>query len=682
MKDQTAVTSPEMCWTFSLRSSTTIVSLRALGKTVTKKSTQHEQKHWCLDLEVILQESATESVADSFAINVDHDELDSVYAELFKALLKDVSVASSSKDGRRTTILRLVFSRESGTVVRSDFLSYRLHDCEGVSLAVDFLKPLSSVHQVAPEEAVNIRTTHSFLELLGSAVGGIVAHATVAEEDTAALCRHLDDEFTKRLSFPWVTNEPLTRSRVFWIQGRANIEASQQFYEAASALGITLVVLDEPGHWLEDDAGPHAHYREAFIPISIDGDEGLTQRVVDAVRSYPHKVDGIVSISDVRLPRIARACEILGLPTSSSAAYALAGDKGATRELESAAAGGDEGFVLETPDQLDAALIEKKDRLRYPLIVKPCTGWNSDCVVKVRNEAELYAAVQRASARHVTSAKSDTRVVVEPYIDGPEIDANFIVLDGEVLFCDISDDFPCSGDLPGSEGVRGANFMETLMDVPSALPANEKDIMRESLRKCIARLGFQSGVFHCEARVRGSRARYEPCSDNGILDLHVQESKSRTEEEEAPSCYLHEVNARPPGYINCVAALLAYGVDYYAIRLLLSLGTRENARVKALAQPFLGGKPQYVLGVCVLPPTRAGIMASDDAVLEFLEANPELRTHVVHYQTIKKKGDVVQGPDSSELWCVAYVTVASRKSRKECLELVQQVRKKFDYRLV
>ncbi|KAK7414832.1 hypothetical protein QQX98_006347 [Neonectria punicea] len=606
---------------------------------------------------------------DSFTVHLDDAETNGAITNFLEMLIKDISTSNAA------TLLRLAFSNEAGTVVRPDFLSYRLHGCEDISLAVGFLQPLSPVTPIKADEAARINTSGGFLTLLQSAVGGVVAHAG---DGIQGLRSRLDDEFAKCLSFPWTVPGPLTPQRVFWVQGRANIEASRQFYEAARALGITLVVLDEHGHWLQGDAGPYAHYREAFIPMSIDGDEGLAQRIVDAVRGYPHKVDGIVSISDVRLPLVARACEILGLPTSTSAAYMLAGNKGASRELESAAAGEDQGFVLETAQDLDAVLTQRRDQLRYPLIVKPCTGWNSDCVVKVRNEDELRAAVRRASGRHATSPASSTGVVVETYVDGPEVDANFVMLDGEVLFCDITDDFPCSGDLPGTEATEAANFMETLMDVPSALPDDEKEMMRESLRKSITRLGFQSGVFHCEARVRGSRAYYAVDAASGLLDLHVQDERTGTA---APSCFLHEVNARPPGYINCVAALLAHGVDYYAVRLLLSLGPREKARVKALAQPFLHGQPQYVLGITVLPPTRGGVMASEDAVREFLEANRELQRQVVDFQTVKKKGEVVQGPGSSELWCVGYVTVASKEGRRACLELARQVRERFDYRL-
>jgi hypothetical protein len=611
-------------------------------------------------------------------MNNDDQEDASFKMDLFDALTR------SSQDGR-CTVLRLLFSYEAGTLVRSDFLSYRLQGCEAVYAARCFLKPLAQVVQVTTEKALSgVNTNQGFAQLLKSAVGFIIARSTTPGERPESLCSQLDDELEKRLSFPWVVQQPLTRRRVFWVQGRANIDASRQFYQAAHALGIDLVVLDAPGHWIEDDAGPYAHFREKFIPFNIDPDEGFTQRIVDAVRAYPDSVDGIVCISDVRLPFVARACEILGLPTSPSTAYTVAGNKWLTRELESAANGG-EGFVVETADELDAVLSRQKGQLQFPLIVKPCTGWNSDCVVKVRNEEELVAAVRRASARHAGSPARNTGVVVEPYIDGPEVDANFVVLDGQVLFCDITDDFPCPGDLHDSNKTTfAANFMETLMDVPSALPQDEQSMMRESLRKSIKRCGFQSGVFHCEARVRGSRAYYKPRQDNGILDLHGPDENGREthKEQQQPSSYLHEVNARPPGYINCVAALLAHGVDYYAIRLLLSLGQDEEERIRALAQPFLSGKPQYTLGIVVLPPTRAGIMASEDAVLEFLEANPELREHVVHYQPCKERGEVVHGPDSSELWCVGYVVVASRKGRKECLELAHLMRDRFDYKLV
>jgi hypothetical protein len=637
---------------------------------------------WWLDLELangISDEHASNTIEIPLLAGLDASSksVEAGLTELLETAVSNVPLTNHITQPSGTTLIRLVFSTASGIAARSDFLVYRLHGTPHVTSATSFLDPLSSVTGVAPKLSTSIGL-EEVTELLSLAIGGVVGSTSCEVRTVETLRQELDAEFSKRLSVPWILSKPLTQSRVFWVQGRADIESSRQFYEAAKSLGITIVVLDQPGHWLEDDAGPHAHYREAFIPISVDGDEGLTQRVVDAVLAYPHKVDGIVTISDVRLPFVARACESLGLPTSPSAAYFLAGDKGGTRELENAATQNKEGFVVNTASDLGTILMQEKKSIQYPLIVKPCTGWNSDCVVKVQNQDELYAAVHRASARHANSPNRNTKVVVEPYIDGPEVDANFIVLDGEVLFCDISDDFPSTGDrVYGGSSATSANFMETLMDVPTKLPADEQEVLKSGLTGSIVRLGFNSGIFHCEARVRNSRAHYEE-DDGGILDLYVPD---RTESKEAPSCYLHEVNARSPGYINCVAALLAYGVDYYAVRLLLSLGPEEKERVKILAQPFLGSKPQYVLGVVVLPPTRAGVMASEDAVADYLVAHPSLQKHVIHYQTLRKKGEYVEGPDSSELLAVGYIIVASRKSRRQCLELSKQIKETFAYEL-
>lgn len=636
------------------------------------------ETNWWLDLELtncVFDDLVSNTVLLSASLVPTSTSFGTVFTKLLKSFAASVNGARA-KPG--STLLRLVFSKVSGYAARSDFLVYRFQGARDVQSAVSFLEPLCVVNGVSTERPTELRTAEELMGLFQNSIGIVVGTTSSDTKGVELLRGRLDDEFSRRLSVPWIIPHSLTRSRVFWVQGRADIESSRQFYQAARALGITIVVLDQPGHWLEDDRGPHAHYREAFIPVNVDGDYGLTQRIIDAVRSYPHKIDGIVTISDVRLPFVARACEILGLSTSPSAAYFLAGDKGATRELESDAAQKKEGFVLNSADELDAILAKEVEALSYPLIVKPCSGWNSDCVSKVRNRDELYAAVHRASSRHANSPLSSTKVVVEPYVDGPEVDANFIILDGEVLFCDISDDFPSLGDHTDDEtSATAANFMETLMDVPTNLPAEEQEVLRDGLTRSISNLGFHSGIFHCEARVRNSRARYQQTAGR-LVDLRVVEPVVPNQK---PSCYLHEVNARSPGYINCVAALLAYGIDYYAVRLLLSLGPRENQRVRILAQPFLGNKPQYTLGVVVLPPTRAGIMASADAVEDFLVANPAIRKHVVHHQILRKKGEFVDGPDSNELLAVGYIIVASRRGREECLELAQKIRGSFDYKL-
>jgi biotin carboxylase len=607
----------------------------------------------------------TEEVNGS--INGDYDEhfgsplqLDNSNSPSFAFL---VDCITNIRQAAGPTVIRFIFPAQDGHVTRSDFLEQRLEFCEYVAAAKTFVSPLEAISSVARCQV----TSSSLAEILPKAVGGILTRNSVSK-DPASVLKGLDKELINRFSFPWVIPTPLQRKRVAWVQGRENIDVSRRAYEAARALGITLVIMDNAGHWLQDEAW--SYLREAFVPVDIEVDHGLSQRIVDAVRAYPHRIDGVITISDFRLPAIAKACEILGLATAPYEAYAIAKDKAKTRMLEPDAK---ESFTLSSIEDLAAWLASHKKRpLQFPLIVKPCHGYNSDCVSKVWNENELAEAVRRASARHANTADPNTSVVVEPYIDGPEVDINLVLLDGDILSCEISDDFPCDGD--ADDASLDAGFQETKVVMPTALPENERTALLHSLHRSILRQGFRSGVFHCEARVRYSRVRYS--SQDGFLDLG---RKSEPLSHEI-SVYLHEINARPPGYLETAAVSLTYGLDYFAIRLLLSLGPKENARIRALAQPFLNGA-QFHLSITILPQTRAGVMKTEDAAESFLDRHPKIRQQVVDYDTQMKKGAVLDGPSAASLWWVAYFSVFSRVGRQDCLNLVEFIHANFSYEL-
>ncbi|KAF2793167.1 hypothetical protein K505DRAFT_338032 [Melanomma pulvis-pyrius CBS 109.77] len=557
--------------------------------------------------------------------------------------------------------LRFLFPSINGHVARGDFLEQRLECSQYIYKVTSFLSPLKSVTGIDPCSDIS-----SLDEVLPHAIGAITLNSP-------ANFQNLDADLYDRLSFPWLLSTPLSPRRLAWVQGREDIDCIERALKGAAALGIKLVILDEPGHWLQDPNSPWVDLREDFIEVDITTDDSLTARIVDAVRSYPKEIDGIVTISDVRLASIARACRILGLPTESAEAYDIAGDKGRTRLLETV--GADESFVLPNAKALDAYLKQTVQPLQFPLVVKPVVGWCSDCVSKVQDVSELRIAVQKASDRHAESAKRSTAVVVEPYIDGPEVDANLALLDGEILFFEISDDFPSPADEKGA-GLK-ANFQETQNVMPSGLPKVEQHAIRDQMRESILRQGFKSGVFHCEARVRNSRVKY--ATKKGIVDL---ESKNGNDIKELghPQVYLHEINARPPGYLESVAVLLAYGVDYYAIRMLLALGPSETPRLRALSQPFLNG-PKFHLSLMIIQQTRAGVMKTADAAKEFLDKHPTIRKNVVDYYTRKKGGDILEGPDADALWWIAYFSVVSRESRRELLERVEFVQGNFEYEI-
>ncbi len=595
-----------------------------------------------------------------------------------------------------TASICLILPLDSGHMVRSDFLQRRLECCEFVLSAASFIPPLSFVQAVPcpPGEELSSPGAGGLDAAVSFAVGALHLRSGTAPSA-------VDRELHNRLSFPWLLPDPLRPRRIAWVQGRDDLQSIGRAFEAAAALGIRLVILDEPGHWLQGAGSAGAHLREAFVEVDITPDRGLSGRIVAAVRAYPEPIDGVVTISDVRLAAVAWASRELGLPTENPEAYDVAADKGRTRMLEeerrmeatggaTASGVGKESFVLRRAEDLQPFL-EARQRddsdgdsslLTFPRIVKPVVGWSSECVARVESEAELVAAVQRASDRHAASPTPSTAVVVEPYVAGPEVDANLVVLDGEVLFCDISDDFPSEGDRAGAG--LWANFEETQNVMPSALPAAEQAGIRERLLGSVVGQGFRTGVFHCEARVRNSRCAYRASQEDGVVDLVPEAAAAAVTTDsgdgKAVDVYLHEINARPPGYLETVAVLLAYGVDYYALRLLTAIGGDEAARIRALSQPFLDG-PQFHLSLLMVHQARAGVMRSRDAVGEFLDEHPDVKANVVDFYSRKKGGDVLVGPGSSDLCWVGFLSVVSRASRADLLRRVEHVAKHLTYEI-
>ncbi|KAF8244416.1 hypothetical protein K440DRAFT_605066 [Wilcoxina mikolae CBS 423.85] len=580
-------------------------------------------------------------------------------------LLECVEAArTSAVNGEHLAAVKFILPDADGYTVRADFLERRLDGCELVAKAKGFLSPLQAVKSAV----FNHVGPQSFVALFSSAVGGILLKNAL-DHSPEEMFHMLDVELNNRISFPWISSERIPRKRLAWVEGRKDIEVSRRMYEAAWALGITLVVIDNPGHWLEDDKGPYAYLREAFIPVSIAVDEGFVERIVEAVRNYDKPIEAIMTVSDARLVGVAKACEMFGFPTSPSDSYDLAGDKYKTRMME---LHNDQAFRVFSVTELRNRLNSNgQPTLQYPLIVKPCMGWGSECVSKVSNETELVKAVEKASTRHATSPQRRTDVLIEPYIDGPEVDANFVLLNKELVFYEIADDFPSRGDAPNAN--LDDHFQETANLFPVGLPQNEIIAIRDSIHKSILRQGFSTGTFHCEARLRYSSVHYT--TENGHFDLYLKRGEIPARE---VSVYLLEINARPAGYLESVAVHLTYGVDYFAQQLLFAIG--DETRFRALANPFLRG-PQYTLVLLLIPEERPGVMKSEDPGAELLERCPELRAHVPDYKTVMKRGDRLAGPTASELSYLAYFSVISRKGRRDCLELAEKIRREFRYEL-
>lgn len=411
--------------------------------------------------------------------------------------------------------------------------------------------------------------------------------------------------------------------------------------------------------------GPkYRHWRKAFVPLELqlEPDAGFADRIADAVRSYEGHVDGILTFRDhYKLP-VAEAAQQLSLPTYPASAYAIATDKFRTSVSEGRTA-------YQASSAEEAVRIVQKHRLDFPLVIKPCNGFLSEGVFRVENISQLQAGAQA-----IDTDRHGKEFVIEKYCDGPEVDTNVVLCDGEVIFFEASDDFPKGVDVNGRGNVK--NFIELANVLPSALPEHEQTLLRDSLRQGLIRMGFQDGFFHLEARVADSSMEYATKDD--APDIRERENVDKGAA--VPSVWLIEVHPRPPGIQASEAVRHTYGVDYFGLALLFALNDKH--RVKQLSHAFAQG-PQYWCEMVFIPVEKGGAFESGDVCDELFARRPDLADHVSSSFCFLKKGERVLDPLKTGInsW-VAYFNVFSRESRAHVLELANCVRREVKFSIV
>ncbi|KAB8290416.1 hypothetical protein EYC80_010848 [Monilinia laxa] len=571
--------------------------------------------------------------------------------------LQDVIRKHIALYGSSITALKLLLPKVNGYVCRDDIVQRRFLTCDLAEKAADFTTVRQQIR------AFDFKEENILRRALCGAVGAVVLKRLpgINQSLVASALDLLDHEILFRLSLNWILDAPLPRKRLAMVEGRpspAISAASMGIYRAASALGIDLVVLDHDGHWVQDPA--MESLRAEFIACDITIDEGLPDRIVRAVSKSKEPIDAIITFPDAYLLSTARAAEKLGLHTNPPVALEMCRDKKKTREIASA-----DVQVLSVTGVADLKqqLPLLVGSMEYPLIVKPTMGCSSEGVSKVICETELIDAVSRNEEQF-----PGVNSLIEPYVSGPEVDANFVLLDGKLIWSEINDDFPSSAemqpqnDIPDEDPASKSSsksFAESSTIIPSILPENEIAILKASLAETLVKLGFRNGVYHLEARVKDSKSNYA-MTTTGIELVESLQSSNETGE---PSVFLIEINARVPGHQETFAVEYTYGIDYFAVSMLMALSSDKDSGAKSvihtLTQPY-PAHVQYPTNIVFIPAERGGT---------FLYAKPlpeELMRHVVQYTVFMQKGEVIKDPEKEGKWpFVAYFLVVGSLTGQE-----------------
>ncbi|GIJ87961.1 hypothetical protein Asppvi_006877 [Aspergillus pseudoviridinutans] len=544
----------------------------------------------------------------------------------------------------KETLVKLIIPLQGGYIARSDFLTVRMISCPIVQCVKEFCSPEQYLEVPGPHVS-------EFDEVARYVIGAVVLRDP--EIHCSSALQQIDEELENRIPLSYILSTPLTNNHLV-IVGHRHPAVMAGYLASAAALGIRVTLVDGENEFLAVER--RSDVVEKCIQIDMTADDKLASRIVDALSATREKYHGITTFTDTWLIHVAKAAEALGLPTTSLDTVKLCLDKYATRQL--------------CPDEFQPLRIKSLEELRshlvssqfdYPLIVKPCTAWGSQGVYKACTQEELLAVVSLAQ-----KAAKGSDLLIDRYVNGPEIDANFVLQDGEILFFELVDGLPCTAEVE-NQGKPG-DFLETDEIWPTNHPQRESDMIRSRLHSILLQTGFRDGVFHLEARIPNSAMHYTV--QDGILDLRPREAEPVGD----LSVFLLEINQRVPGHGGSWGTALAYGLDYPAIYMLGALNEKE--RFRSLSIPFAKGAQQWVDSVFINS-EKAGVYDGDDVCRELRKQRPDLMAHVHYSNCYYGNGETITDSPAR----IALFVVTSRESRRQVLEISKEIRQSVEVKV-
>lgn len=139
-------------------------------------------------------------------------------------------------------------------------------------------------------------------------------------------------------------------------------------------------------------------------------------------------------------------------------------------------------YLVSTFDDLKAL----EGKLEYPCIMKPTDNAGSHGVVKVESFEEL---VQSYEYSHQSSRHGN--VIVEEYLDGPEVSVEVMVVDGVVNVLQITDKLTTGAPY----------FVELGHSQPSQLPVDVQEQIRDVATRACKAVGIRKGPAHVEMKI-------------------------------------------------------------------------------------------------------------------------------------------------------------------------------------
>lgn len=201
------------------------------------------------------------------------------------------------------------------------------------------------------------------------------------------------------------------------------------------------------------------------------------------------RVAGIICYDESRIVATATVAEALGLPASPAEAIERCRDKHLTRQaLDAAGVAQATSIAVRSEEEAASAAA----RLGYPVVLKPRNLAASFGVTRADSAEELTVAYARAQAVILpeTPEQYEDDVLIEEYLDGPEISVDVACFDGRVVPLVVAH----------KECAFPPAFEEVGHVVDGADPLLQDEQLHELLRRAHLAVGFSTGMTHVELR--------------------------------------------------------------------------------------------------------------------------------------------------------------------------------------
>jgi biotin carboxylase len=265
------------------------------------------------------------------------------------------------------------------------------------------------------------------------------------------------------------------------------------FLAAAARLGFEVVVGSDRQQALAGTMG------DSFVLVPLDDPAEATVRITEHAARNP--LDAVVAIDDQGVVVAARASAALGLRHNPPSAAEATRDKGLLRSVLAAAGVPQPRHLVagSRPGEVELAA----SRIGLPVVLKPLTLSGSRGVIKVDSLDDVEPTAQRVrdiahggrSRSSVGDGTTDVerRILVEEYLDGPEVAVEGLLTGGDLHFLAVFDK---------PEPLVGPYFEETIYVTPSGFEGSPIGArLRTVTEQAVRALGLVEGPVHAELRL-------------------------------------------------------------------------------------------------------------------------------------------------------------------------------------